>query len=556
MRWGLIVSLIGALGLGGALTSLEWQHFALADLGAAALELGWGAWLALLAAIVVAAASVFGLVTGRRAFASAVGVSAGLVALAFVLMARLDPSQGLVLMDHEDIAASVGTALGLLFSLFMIGGALVTRASLPRWDLAMPLPRVVTFVDGHLTHEVIAYSPRVIPLTADGIRGEVRVSREGDVHLAFDGPKTLDGQAVATARLAVPVGSRAAARSEASGHRVEVLVHHVAPPAGHARKPLIARSEVAAFALLVMTVQGAAFAAPILGWQANARRELPCAEGRCAGVMAQVEAEPIDTAMEIDMVTPDEPDLQESTTSSKAAGGPEGVFGDPRVSDPVVSKVPQRDGPMVERIDPRKVGLLALTDTKTGASDVVAEVLRGDMAATQSKIAAAMAGEGNEFVLGPGTNGLSWRGDGEGGPGDGTGRIMGQGDIDTGGPGIKTALGDPPKKRRVGELTLAPPSQTGFCRAEAIASVVKRRAAAIRACYEKSLQRKDDLAGKLTLRWTIGVDGGVENASIGGDSLGDAPTAQCVLSWVRRMKFTAPEGGVCVVQWPFIFTNR
>jgi len=36
-------------------------------------------------------------------------------------------------------------------------------------------------------------------------------------------------------------------------------------------------------------------------------------------------------------------------------------------------------------------------------------------------------------------------------------------------------------------------------------------------------------------------------------SLGNAAVEQCVLQTIRRMKFEKPEGGVCVVQWPFVF---
>lgn len=557
MRWGLVMALVGAVSFIAAATAFEWQHFQVADVGASAIELGLMGWLALLSATVVAAAAAFGLASGRRGLASAVGLASGLMTAAWLVFSYLSPVQGFDLMLHEDIANGSGFALGMLGSLLMIGGTLVTRASLPAWDLTMPLPRVVALVDGRVHAEVIAYTPRVISLEElVGLPfGSVSVTREGDVHLAFDGPKTLSGRPASGRSLLVPIGERASLRSEATGRHIEVLVHHIAPPAGKTGRPLIARSEIAAFSLLVLFMHGAVFAGPVLGWRAEAKRVLPCEGGRCAGAVAQVEAEvaPAEIEVTVDEVTLDD---EPESTSSKAAGGPEGTFGDPRITDPVVSKVPRRDGPMVERVDPRKVGLLALTDVTNGANDVVAEVLRGDVAATSRNIAAAMAGSGDEFVLGRGTNGLSWRGDGEGGPGeDGTGRILGQGDIDTGGPSIKTALGDPPKKKRVGDLAFGPPSQSGFCKTSAIASVVKRRGAAIRACYEKSLQVRESLQGKVSVRWTIGLDGKVMNASATSDTLGDPATTQCIMSWVRRMQFEKPEGGLCVVQWPFVFSK-
>ena len=560
MRWGLVVALVGAVSFITATSALEWQRFAVAELATTGLGLGASGWLALLVAVLVAAASIFGLATGRRAPASAFGVLGGALTALWLVYSHLSPAHGFELMLHEEVSNQGGFALGLFACILMVGGALVTRASLATWDLAMPLPRVVAVADGRLVAEVIAYSPRTIELTdldphAAMPRGRVDVTREGDVRLTFDGPKMLSGKPTHARSILVPIGERASLRTEATGRTVEVLVHHIAPPAGKTGRPLLARSEIAAFALLTLFIHGAVFAGPVLGWRAELKRELPCEAGRCAGATAMVEAElaPKDIEVTVDAPTLDD---EPESTSSKAAGGPEGTFGDPRITDPVVSKVPQRDGPMVERIDPRKVGLLALTDVKTGASDAVAEVLKGDMAATQSKIAAAMAGSGDELVLGPGSNGLSWQGDGEGGPGeDGAGRVMGMGDIDTGGNNIKTSLGDPPKKKRVGDFSFGTPSESGFCKSSAIASVVKRRGAAIRACYEKRLQVNASLQGKLSVRWTIGLDGKVMNASATSDTLGDAATTQCVMSWVRRMQFEKPEGGLCVVQWPFVFSK-
>ncbi len=555
MRSGLVIALVGALGFVLASSGLEWQRYVLADVGATSFELGWGALLAALAAVVALGSAAFGLVSGRRALAANVGIGASLVALGWLLITRIDPGQGYELMAHETITAQAGFYVALLTSLLMLGGTLMTRASLATWDEAMPFLRVVALKGGRVHAETIAYEPQTIALRdfAGLSGGAVSVSREGDVVVRFDGPMTLNGQ-MRSGKVDVAIGDRVSLRSESAGDLTEIAVHHIAPVPGRRAAPILARSEIFAFAMLALLVHTSVFAVPVLGWQVDTKRDLPCEGGRCAGVVASVER--VEEATDIEVVMADSAEELPETTSSKAAGGPEGVFGDPRISDPVVSKVPQRDGPMVERIDPRKVGLLALVDAKLGASDAVAEVLRGDMAATSRSIAAAMAGDGNEFVLGHGTNGLSWQGDGEGGPGDGTGRLMGASDIDTDGPGIKAALGDPPKRKRVGDLAMGTPTSSGFCSSAGIASVVKRRAAAIRACYEKRLQVKDGLKGKLSVRWTIGMDGKVMNASATSDSLGDSETSQCVMSWVRRMQFEKPEGGLCVVQWPFVFSNQ
>jgi hypothetical protein len=208
------------------------------------------------------------------------------------------------------------------------------------------------------------------------------------------------------------------------------------------------KSEIAAFFALTLLVGTSVIAAPLLTWTAEPQRAgFMCEAGRCAGVIpAPVETKVDVTEQELPEVEPvaDEP----AETSSKAAGGPEGRFGDERITEAAVSKVPRVDGPLVERLDPRKVGVLGLVgEVRDGDVTALAEVLRGDVGATSAKLAAAMNGSDSELVLGPGTNGLSFQGDGDGGPGDGKGRLLSQGDIDTGGPGIKTRLGDPNKRR-------------------------------------------------------------------------------------------------------------
>ena len=127
------------------------------------------------------------------------------------------------------------------------------------------------------------------------------------------------------------------------------------------------------------------------------------------------------------------------------------------------------------------------------------------------------------------------------------------GKIDTGGGmGVRAGLG---KKgtRRVGKLKVGSGATQGFCKKGNIKSVVKRRAGAIRACYESRLQLNPKLSGKLTARWTISIEGKVSGVSVTQNSIKDGKVTNCVLRVLRRMRFQKPEGGICVVQWPFVF---
>jgi len=152
---------------------------------------------------------------------------------------------------------------------------------------------------------------------------------------------------------------------------------------------------------------------------------------------------------------------------------------------------------------------------------------------------------------------MGFRGTGSGGGGTGGyGRIHGLGAIDTGGgTGSRANIGLGKKAaKKVSKFAVGAGSSTGGCDKSNISQVVRSRATGIRACYETQLLSKPDLAGKVTARWTIDSEGGVGDASLQNSSLGNPSVEDCVLRTIRRMRFAKPDAGVCVVQWPFVFS--
>ncbi|NUN14311.1 MAG: energy transducer TonB [Myxococcales bacterium] len=243
---------------------------------------------------------------------------------------------------------------------------------------------------------------------------------------------------------------------------------------------------------------------------------------------------------------------EEEDDVGKKAEGEEGKFGDPDIPPEVESKVPKRDGKMVDKIDPKKVGL---TDVLSSArSNAISSILSSDTSSFQNKLAVAMSGTGSEFVMGHGSGGMGFKGTGTGGGGTGGyGRIHGLGEIDTGGgKGVTANLGKKAAKK-VGSINVGSGSSQGFCQKSDITNQVRRRAGAIRACYERELQIHANLAGKITIRWTINTEGAVDGAQVIDSSLSNKAVEECVLRTIRRVRFAKPEGGVCVVQWPFVF---
>jgi hypothetical protein len=555
MKLGLWLAVIGGLLSALAVSALPWQSFEVAQVSARGLELGLIGVVVLALALAEGGVAGWGLVSGRRRPASAWATGLALALVGLLAIARAEAALGLELMAHESIAHGAGSALALIAAGVAFAGGLLTRHTLSAWDEATPLLRVRVLKDDRacgrqMVCDRVLYEPgtfAVADVVARGDRGAgevlptIAVTPEGDASYT-----ALDG-----ARVALKIGEPVVIRRGA----IEVMCAYLVPSGelgGRVASKTLARSEVWAFGAAALVALIALAVAPVLAWTEEARWRSPCEAGHCPGVIAKSQPDEAEVVA-LDVVLPDEGEA-EAVSSSKAIGGPEGRFGDPTLFEPREPKVPRVDGPKVARIDPRRIGLNAVIERQLADATTVAEVFRDDAAATTRRIAAAMDGDGGELVLGPGT-GLGFEGDGEGGPGvDGDGRIMALGDIDTGpgGPAIAVNLGKPPKRKV--KLEDGPIAQHGYCKESNIHSVVKRRAGAIRACYEQRLQMKDALAGKVTARWTIGAEGKVQNASAVADTLGDAETTRCVLDWVRRMRFDAPEGGLCVVQWPFVFS--
>jgi hypothetical protein len=86
-----------------------------------------------------------------------------------------------------------------------------------------------------------------------------------------------------------------------------------------------------------------------------------------------------------------------------------------------------------------------------------------------------------------------------------------------------------------------------------IAAVINRHQGEIIYCYEKGLQVKSNLAGRINSKFTINGGGRVAMASVASSSLSDATVEGCIMNRLRSWQFPKPIGGVNVkVQYPFV----
>ena len=142
--------------------------------------------------------------------------------------------------------------------------------------------------------------------------------------------------------------------------------------------------------------------------------------------------------------------------------------------------------------------------------------------------------------------------------GGGGGRIADVGDL-RGTPGISAAdvAGPGPTERRVSVIRVEPPAVDPDAGAafdpQLLARTIRSRLSEVRACYERALKRRPDIAGKLVLRFTITAAGTVSSVDIDEDTLRDPEVTACVRAAVQRWRFPAPARAGAEVSFPFVF---
>lgn len=572
MKRGHTITLVGALtALFGGL-ALDWQTFSIAGLDARAFEVPLAGQLALGLALVVAVAAALGLLSERPRRALGVTLTGGVSLLGWVLVAQVARDGGLALMPGETITVGPGATVALIGAALAFLGALVALASEPRWDPRATKLRVAVLRGATVERELVVHEPRPVTL-GGGVPSDVVVAGvTGSRPLVVPAGASwalcleeLEGGFVEGPEGRVDVAA-ARARGEATtpldegafgvvalGDGARLYLQHLRPEArlAVARRDSGADGSLGASLSVSFFAQALIVVVSILLWQVEPVRATFVEAKRSPDIEASVRTltEPAPPALAAD----DRP----ASTEARAAGGPEGRFGDPEEAPDKVSKVPRVDARRVERLDERAVGLNELLSTRhLNGPGAIAAIFRETSDGLDNKLAVAMAGADDELAYGHGTRGLSFQGDDHGGPGDGPGRIMAQGTLDLApGPGVHASLG-PRKARKVSAVEPGHGVTSEMCIASDISARMNRMRGAFRACYEQRLQVKDALQGKLTVQWTIGLDGAVMTAAAVEDSLGDRVTTDCVMRSLRRIHFAPPQGGVCVVRWPFVFSAR
>jgi hypothetical protein len=95
------------------------------------------------------------------------------------------------------------------------------------------------------------------------------------------------------------------------------------------------------------------------------------------------------------------------------------------------------------------------------------------------------------------------------------------------------------------------PSPRANLRASEIRDVVIAHRGALMACYDLGVAPDTRPAGKVTLRWRIGTDGGTSEVSVANSTLHNARVEGCLARQVQAWRF--PGGEESQVNYPFAF---
>ena len=130
-----------------------------------------------------------------------------------------------------------------------------------------------------------------------------------------------------------------------------------------------------------------------------------------------------------------------------------------------------------------------------------------------------------------------------------SGRLGGGGKGNEYGQGVE--IGERTERR---VISLSTPTIMGALSKEVVQKVIDRNKNQIRYCYEVELQRNQNLAGRIAVRWVILGTGRVGEVVIRDSTMNNPKVERCMINRIKTWQFPAPAGGgVVEVNYPFVF---
>ena len=127
---------------------------------------------------------------------------------------------------------------------------------------------------------------------------------------------------------------------------------------------------------------------------------------------------------------------------------------------------------------------------------------------------------------------------------------IGKGGAGGAGYGRGSAIGG--RRARAPRVRLSTAVVRGALDSSLIRRVVRRHINEVKFCYQRELQSRPSLSGRVTVRFTIGSTGKVLRSKISRTTLHNANVERCIARAVRRWSFPMPPGGgIVIVSYPF-----
>lgn len=127
------------------------------------------------------------------------------------------------------------------------------------------------------------------------------------------------------------------------------------------------------------------------------------------------------------------------------------------------------------------------------------------------------------------------------------------GDEGTIGLGNVGTIGDGRPAKAVPRVRVAKPTVSQGLEADIVRRIVRAHINEVRHCYNRGLVDNPDLAGRVTVEFTVPGDGKVSAAAVDTTTLPKDDVEKCIVKAVKRWRFPKPTGGVTVVvKFPFV----
>jgi hypothetical protein len=207
----------------------------------------------------------------------------------------------------------------------------------------------------------------------------------------------------------------------------------------------------------------------------------------------------------------------------------------------------------------QNAGVLGLLKSSSGSH--IASIFGRDSALGTDAEDALGGLIGNQIGEAYGVGGLGLVGTGRGGGGTGEGTIglgtlgtIGKGGGGGSGAGYGRGVGRLGGRRARAPSVVAGRAEVrGSLDKEIIRRIIRRHINEVKYCYQKELQAKPDLYGRIIIQFTIAATGQVVASVVQQSSMNNPSVEGCIAQAVRRWLFPKPKGGgIVIVSYPFV----